>query len=288
MGASPWEETIPQAKQAVAKALSLDDSSAEAHQAAAFIHYLEWDWKGAEEETKKSIALNPNFSTVYVVECNILRHFGRVEESIAAAKRGLEVDPLAMITNQMLGNAYVNARRYDLAIAQYQKALELHPNDSTLLHHLGWAYLYNQQPTKVCTAMESSSKLEGRRALDPYQLTYACGNHGPKRRRNLVLLLELAEVSAQHGLITLVYVGLDGRGVPPWLEKAYQRHSPMTVFSSRSTNAGRIRREPGFQVCVARTDPRSSLCFAQVRVVALSPSGSTAAEAANRSFDQGQ
>src|SRR5262249_46505381 len=145
MGASSWEETIPQAKQDVAKALALDDASAEAHQALGFIHYLDWDWKGAEEENKKSISLIPAFSTIYVLKCTIQRQLGRAEESIAAAKRGLEADPLGMITNQMLGNAYVNARRYDLAIAQYQKALELHPNDSTLLHHLGWAYVYSGQ-----------------------------------------------------------------------------------------------------------------------------------------------
>ena len=51
---------------------------------------------------------------------------------IAKAKLALESDPLAMLTNQMLGDAYISARRYDLAIAQLQKALDLHPNNSSI------------------------------------------------------------------------------------------------------------------------------------------------------------
>ena len=256
MGASLWEETIPQARLDAAKALSLDDSSAEAHQASGFIHYLEWDWKGAEEENKKAISLNPAFPNVYVLECNILRHLGRKEDSIAAAKRGLEVDPLGMITNLMLGQAYVNARRYDLAIAQYQKALELHPNDSTLLHHLGWAYVYNGQYDKGRAAIESSSKLEGLdERLDPH-LAYLDAVNGNQKeaRQTLSRLLELAkQYTIQPGLIALIYVGLnEPNEALAWLEKAYQMHSTMMVWLKVDPRFDRIRQEPGFQELMRR------------------------------------
>jgi TolB-like protein/Tfp pilus assembly protein PilF len=256
MGASQWEETIPQAKQEVARALSLDDASAEAHHALGFIHYLEWDWKGAEEENNKAIALNPAFSTVYVLECNILRHLGRAQESIASAKRGLVADPLSMITNQMLGNAYVNARRYDLAIAQYQKALELHPNDSTLLHHLGWAYIYSGQFDKGLAAMESSSEQEvGDKRLDPYlAYIHAVTGNQKEARQTLSLLLELAkQYTIQPGLIALIYVGLDERSEAlAWLEKAYQQHSTMMTWLKVDPRFDRIRQEPGFQDLMRR------------------------------------
>jgi eukaryotic-like serine/threonine-protein kinase len=256
MGASPWEDTIPQAKQDVAKALSVDDSSAEAHHAAGFIHYLGWDWKGAEEENQKAISFNPAFSIIYVLECNILRHLGRVDESIAAAKRGLEVDPLGMITNQMLGNAYINARKYDLAIGQFQKALELHPDDSTLLHHLGWAYLYNGQNDKALAAMESSSKLESvDPQLDPHlAYIHAVTGRQSEARQTLALLLELAKkYPLQPGLIALIYVGLDERREAlQWLEKAYQLHSPMMTWLKVDPRFDRIRPEPGFQDLMRR------------------------------------
>ena len=161
MGARPFDEAIPKARQAATKGLKLDESSAEAHHAMAVVYYHEWNWKAAEEENQKAISVNPGYSTSYVLSTNISRHLGRADESIVAAKKGLQVDPLAMITNQMLGNAYVNARKYDLAIVQYQKALELHPNDSTLLYHLGWAYVYTHAYDKGIEAMENSLALEG-------------------------------------------------------------------------------------------------------------------------------
>ena len=161
MGARPFDEAIPKARQAATKALRLDDSSAEAHHAMAVVYYHEWNWKAAEDENDKAISVNPGYSTSYVLSTNICRHLGRADESIVAAKKGLQVDPLAMITNQMLGNAYVNARKYDLAIVQYQKALELHPNNSTLLYHLGWAYVYTRAYDKGIEAIENSLALEG-------------------------------------------------------------------------------------------------------------------------------
>ena len=83
--------------------------------------------RGCENEVKKAIALNPGFPTAHMLYCNMLRHFGRADESIAQGMLAVEVDPLSMLTNQLLGDAYANARRYDLAVAQFQKGLELSP-----------------------------------------------------------------------------------------------------------------------------------------------------------------
>ena len=94
----------------------------------------------------------------------MLRHLGRADESIAEGKLALEVDPLAMLTNQMLGNAYASARRYDLAIAQYQKGLDLHPNDSSLQYQLGWAYVYSGAFDKGIEAIRNSLAVDG---VDP-------------------------------------------------------------------------------------------------------------------------
>jgi tetratricopeptide (TPR) repeat protein len=161
-----------------------------------------------------------------------------------------------MITNQMLGNAYVNARRYDLAIAQYQKALELHPSDSTLLHHLGWAYVYNGQYDKGLAAMENSSQLEGGdELLDPHlAYIHAVSGNQKEARQTLSRLLELAKrYPIQPGLVALVYVGLDERNEAlAWLEKAYQVHSPMMIWLKADPRFDRIRQEPGFQELMHR------------------------------------
>jgi TolB-like protein/Tfp pilus assembly protein PilF len=256
MGARPFDEAIPRARQAATKALTLDDSSAEAHHALAVVYYHEWNWKGAEDENQKAISVNPGYSTSYVLSTNICRHLGRADESITAAKKGLEVDPLAMITNQMLGNAYVNARKYDLAIVQYQKALDLHPNDSTLLYHLGWAYVYTQAYDKGIEAIEKSLALEGGDPRLSPDLAYIDALTGKKdeTRRILGRVLDLARTyQVQPGLIAMLYIALNEREQALiWLEKAYRQHSPMMAWLKVDPRFDGIRPEPRFQELMRR------------------------------------
>ena len=46
------------------------------------------------------------------------------------------------MTNEGLADAYLSARRYDLAVEQYRKTLELYPNQASSRDSLGWAYVY--------------------------------------------------------------------------------------------------------------------------------------------------
>ena len=217
----------------------------------AVVYYHEWNWKAAEDENDKAIAVNPGYSTSYVLSTNICRHLGRADESIVAAKKGLQVDPLAMITNQMLGNAYVNARKYDLAIVQYQKALELHPNDPTLLYHLGWAYVYTHEFDKGIE--RSRTTLHSRAAIRNCRRTLhtsmALIGKKAEARRILRRVLDLARTyQVSPGLIAMMYIGLnDGEQALTWLEKAYQQHSPMMAWLKVDPRFDGIRSEPRFQ-----------------------------------------
>jgi TolB-like protein/Tfp pilus assembly protein PilF len=254
--ARPWAEALPKARDAAAKSLALDDTLAETHQAMAMVYYQEWDWKGADAETKKALAINPGFSTTHMLRCNMLRHLGRAEESIEEAKLALEADPLAMLTNQMLGNAYANARRYDLAIGQYQKGLELHPNDSTLLYQLGWAYVYNRAYDKGIEAIRNSQASDGDDPSLSPDLAYIAAMTGKpgEARKVLNRLLTLARDNpVSPGLIALVYVGLDQREQAlTWLEKAYEQHSSMMTWLKVDPRFDRIRGEARFQDLMRR------------------------------------
>jgi TolB-like protein/DNA-binding winged helix-turn-helix (wHTH) protein/Tfp pilus assembly protein PilF len=252
----PWAETITKAREAATKALALDGSLAESHQAMAVVLYQEWDWKGVESEVKKAIALNPSFPTAYMMYCNMLRHLGRADDSIAKAKLALEADPLAMLTNQMLADAYISARRYDLAIAQLQKALDLHPNDSLLQYQLGWAYIYSGAYDQGMESIRVSQDADG---VDP-QLSpdVACINamigKPDKTRQTLHRLLTLAKNNpVSPGLIALVYAALNERAqCLTWLEKAYAQHSSMMTWLKVDPRFDRIRAEPRFQELMRR------------------------------------
>jgi serine/threonine protein kinase/tetratricopeptide (TPR) repeat protein len=252
----PWAESIAKAREAASKAVALDDTLAEAHQAMAVVLYQEWNWKECEDEMKKAIALNPGFSTTHMLYSNMLRHLGRVDQSIAEARLALEADPLAMLTNQMLGDAYLSARRYDLAIAQFQKGLDLHPNDPSLQFQLGWAYVYNRAYDKGIDAIKSSQAAEG---IDPSlspDLAYLdsmLGNPG-ETRQTLNRLLTLARKDpVSPGMIALVYTALDDREQAlTWLEKAYAQHSSMMFWLKVDPRFDKMRGEPRFRELMRR------------------------------------
>jgi tetratricopeptide (TPR) repeat protein len=59
---------------------------------------------------------------------------GRHDESIAAERKALELDPLNSLFNTDFGFFFYWARRYDDAITQFRKTLELDSNIA-LPHH---------------------------------------------------------------------------------------------------------------------------------------------------------
>ena len=155
-----------------------------------------------------------------------------------------------------MANAYVNARKYELAIIQYQKALELHPNDSTLLYHLGWAYVYTHAYDKGVEAIKNSLALEGGDPQLSPDLAYIDGLTGKKdeSRRILGRVLDLARThQVSPGLIAMIYIGLNEREQAlTWLERAYRQHSPMMAWLKADPRFDGIRQEPRFQELMRR------------------------------------
>ena len=156
----------------------------------------------------------------------------------------------------MLANTYVNARKYDLAIVQYEKALELHPNDSTLLYHLGWAYVYTHAYDKGTETIEKSLTLEGGDSQLSPDLAYIDALTGKRdeARRILGRVLDLAKTyQVSPGLIAMMYIALDEREQAlAWLEKAYQQHSAMMIWLKADPRFDPMRGEPRFQELMRR------------------------------------
>src|SRR3974377_72797 len=86
----PGRETFPKAEAAARKALQIDNSIAEAHTTLGFVREYFWDWKGAEEEYKTAIALNPRFATTYHWYSILLRGLGRNSEASEMIERARE------------------------------------------------------------------------------------------------------------------------------------------------------------------------------------------------------
>jgi DNA-binding winged helix-turn-helix (wHTH) protein/TolB-like protein len=75
-------EMMPKAKDALLKALALDDSLAEAHTSLGWImEVFDWDWAGSQRELQKAIDLDPNDPTAHHRYAIHLAAMGRLPEA---------------------------------------------------------------------------------------------------------------------------------------------------------------------------------------------------------------
>jgi len=138
------DTVMPTAKEMALTALKLDDSLADAHTSLAFVemHY-EWKFKDAEQEFKRAIALDPNYSTAHQWYAIDLAAMGRMDEAVTEVKLARQTDPLSAIINTDMAEVLCWARRYDEAMQQARATVDMDPNFAHA--HRMLARLYAQQ-----------------------------------------------------------------------------------------------------------------------------------------------
>jgi adenylate cyclase len=155
-------DAFPRAKAAALKALEINETLAEAHNSLAYVYeYYDWNWKGAEAEFKRALALNPNYATAHFWYGELLAWFGRYEESIQEMKRALELDPVSLIINTSLGLIYYRARQLDQARAQFTKTLELDPSFALAHLELGLTYIAKNKFSEAIGEIKKAAELSG-------------------------------------------------------------------------------------------------------------------------------
>ena len=161
-GTLPPIEAMARAKEAASRALDLDSRLAEAHTTLAYrTTHHEWDWRGAEAQFKYAFELNPNYAVCHHWYSHFLTATGRTEESLAASKRCLELDPLDLVINIHMAWHYQFSRQYDQAIEQCWKTSELHPNSFWPAYFFGLAYEQQQQIDRAVEEFRIAVKMSG-------------------------------------------------------------------------------------------------------------------------------
>ena len=102
--AIPPAERFPKARAAALKALELDETLAEAHNALAFITYkADWQWVVSEREFKRALELDPNYVLSHQWFGEFLSIIGRHDAGIAELRRARELDPYSVAVLVDLG-----------------------------------------------------------------------------------------------------------------------------------------------------------------------------------------
>jgi len=128
-GRMPPTDAMPLARSAAQKAIELDPDSAEGHASLGAVELTyDWNFPAAEQELKRSIAINPNYEWSHHVYSALLAGARRPDESVAEARKAVEVDPLSVPARNILALLLASAGRYDESIQEDLKTLEIDPN----------------------------------------------------------------------------------------------------------------------------------------------------------------
>jgi adenylate cyclase len=152
-------EAFPKAKEFLARALSLDEGLAEAHNVQALIaNQYDWDWATTERSFVEAVSLNPSLAEGHVFYAWFQAAMGRFDEAISEAIRAYELDPVSPFTGVICGHVNWMAGKNDRARELYMRILEMYPNFARA--HLLLALL-NAVESKVEDAIKEADKMIG-------------------------------------------------------------------------------------------------------------------------------
>lgn len=138
------ESTLSNAEKAVAVALRLDPSLAEAWASSGLIAQNREEFDRAESLYQRAIQLNPNYAPARHWYNYTLRLVGRLEESLAQIQRAAEIDPLSAVINQQLGGTLAATGRFEEAQAAIRRAITIDPSRPSPYWLLAQLHAYAQ------------------------------------------------------------------------------------------------------------------------------------------------
>ncbi len=129
MGMAPVSEATAKGRTAAYKALQLDDSAVEPHQAlAGILTWTDWDWPAAGREWRRTLELDPGNAGAMSSYSHFLMHMDRQDDAMKQIERALELDPFNVQFHGFYAQVLLMARRYDDAVATARKTLGMQPN----------------------------------------------------------------------------------------------------------------------------------------------------------------
>jgi tetratricopeptide (TPR) repeat protein len=183
----------------------------------------------------------------------------RFAEAREQLDHAAKADPLSVRLLVDLATWYWFQRKYQPAIDELQKAIELDPNNGVTLEFMGYMLLKNDRPTEAVAHIQRAITLGGMfnaQQLAELQRTYEREGASAFLRKQADFAQQMNNSGKYYSplLIGLIYAAAGDREPAfQWLEKAVAEHAPWLP---------EMKLEPTYDVL--RSDPRFSQMLKKV------------------------
>lgn len=127
----------------------------------------------AMRETEEALRLNPELAEAWHAKALLYHHsFGKLDEAQKCYSKALELKPIFPEVHANLGNLYMDEKRYDDAIAQYEIALSDVLYGAPYIAHgnTGWAYFKKGDSKSAIDHLKASITLSPKFCLGYFWL----------------------------------------------------------------------------------------------------------------------
>jgi TolB-like protein len=228
------------------RAIALAPTLAEGHVALSSLESGRLEFAAADAACARALAVAPNNDRA-LYECSRLAGWlGHVDAGIAAARRGVSLDPLNPLSRRALGDTLRAAHRYQEAIAAYQDSIAMDPEHSAEAYaRRGLSYFLSGDLTQAQSSCE---------AKPDYYESWVCqaviyhrlGRHDAAAAA-LARLVHRAGDSTAYQYVQIHAQWGERAAALEWLEKARRLGDPGLIYLKTDPLIDPLRNEPRFQ-----------------------------------------
>jgi serine/threonine-protein kinase len=247
-GAKAPLEVMPQARAAGERAAELDSSLAEALVSLACVDALfDWNWQQAEDRFRRAIELQPSYATAYQwLGSNCLAPQGRFDEALLELDRAAELDPVSSAIGVSAAWILLLANRFEEAEDRLTSVLEMTPDFALARFFLGRSHAAQAKWDEAVEELERALDLSGASSevVSALGHTYAVAGQSDHARSLLESLLDRPDYVSPY-LLAQIHCGL-GEDEPAMeqLERAAEVRAVDLVWAGVAPAFARIATEP--------------------------------------------
>jgi adenylate cyclase len=252
------EEASTKAWSEVSITLGIDENLAEGYVSrAVLLAEFDWNWAAGEADFQKALELNSNSAIAHQLFARSLAQMGRFEEALKEISAGEKLDPLSPVILSTKAKIFLNARRYQEAIAYGRKAIDLEGSFPPSYSNLAQAYLHNKQHPEGIEVAKKYVEISGQSGWAKLELAYAYAVAGNKAESDRIV----SEVTSQPApfspfdMATICAAWRDPEGAFQWLDKAIVQRSVDVIWLRVDPRLDNVRSDPRFAEVLARLAP---------------------------------
>jgi TolB-like protein/lipoprotein NlpI len=265
VGIAPLAETLPKARAAAQKALELDETLSEAHVSVATIAAAGWLPSVAEKELQRAIALDPSNARAHQVYGIYLRHYGRLDQSLAELERAEELDPLTPKKKNNVGVALYFVGRYDEALEWFHQVPDPDLDSEKRHRRMAEIYEHKRMQKEAIAEFVASLRFGGKADLAArVERSYLSSGYAEAKEMLLRGEVNWAEKQAKSGTVPenafwiardYAILGDENKAIG-WLDTAYQNRSTGFEDYKIDPQLADLRSDPRVQELARRFDSR--------------------------------